>query len=123
MTQRTIASWVIPPASDAAVAARREGVLEVYARPYEVRDPVWCMDEGPRQGLQASRQPIAGTKTPPRRVDDADERAGTARIFMGCAPRSGWRHVAVRARRTTVDWAHEVEACFRTRDAAGEKGR
>jgi len=66
-------------------------------------------------------QPIAGTKTHPRRVDDEYERAGTASIFMFCAPLSGWRQVSVRARRTTGDWAQEVEELFRTRYASVEK--
>jgi hypothetical protein len=122
LTQRKIAYGVIPPASDAECAARMEAVLEVDARPDEVRYPVWCMEEQPRQFLKESRQPIAGTKTHPRRGDDADERAGTASIFLCCAPRSGWRHVSVRARRTTGDWAQEVEELFRTRYASVAKG-
>jgi len=109
LTQRKIAYWGIPPASDAEFAASREAVLDVYARPYDVRYPVLCMDEQPMQLLKESRQPLAGTKTHPRRVDYAYERAGTARIFMCCEPLSGWRQGAVRARRTKVDWAQAVE--------------
>jgi hypothetical protein len=98
-----------------------EAVLEVYARPYDVRYPVLCMEEQAMQFLKESRQPIAGTKTHPRRVDDEDERAGTASIFRFCEPLSGWRHVSVRARRTKGDWAQEVEELFRTRYASVEK--
>jgi hypothetical protein len=99
-----------------------EAVLDVYARPYDIRYPVLCMDEQPIQLLKESRQPIAGTKTHPRRVDYEDERAGTASIFMFCEPLSGWRQVSVRARRTKVDWAQEVEKLLRTRYASVAKG-
>jgi hypothetical protein len=91
---------VIPPESDAEFAASMEEVLNVYARPYDARYPVVCMDEQPIQLLKEVRQPIAATKRHPRRVDYEYERAGTASIFMFCEPLSGWRQVAVRARRT-----------------------
>jgi hypothetical protein len=112
---------VIPPESDAEFAASMEEVLDVYARPYDVRYPVLCMDEQPIQLLKEARQPIVGTKTHPRRVDYEYERAGTASIFMFCEPLSGWRHVSVRARRTKVDWAQEVEELLRTRYESVEK--
>ncbi|OLE31586.1 MAG: transposase, partial [Cyanobacteria bacterium 13_1_40CM_2_61_4] len=116
-----MAYWVIPPESDAEFAASMEEVLDVYARPYDIWYPVLCMDEQPIQLLKESRQPIAGTKTHPRRVDYEYERAGTASIFMFCEPLSGWRQVSVRARRTKVDWAQEVEELLRTRYASVEK--
>jgi len=40
------------------------------------------------------------------RVDHDYARAGLASLFMLFAPQEGWRHVAVRARRTAVDYAH-----------------
>jgi hypothetical protein len=112
---------VIPPQSDAEFAASMEEVLEVYARPYDGRYPVVCMDEQPIQLLKETRQPITGTRSHPRRVDDEYERAGTASIFMFCEPLGGWRHVSVRDQRTKVDWAQEVEELLRTRYASVEK--
>ena len=112
---------MIPPNSDAEFAASMEEVLELYARPYDPRYPVVCMDEQPIQLLKETRQPIAGTKAHPRRVDYEYERAGTASIFMFCEPLSGWRHVSVRDRRTKVDWAQEVADLLRTRYAEVEK--
>jgi len=47
--------------------------------------------------------------------------AGTASIFMFCEPLSGWRQVAVRERRTKIDWAKEVEELLRTRYASADK--
>ncbi len=112
---------MIPPESDAEFAASMEEVLDVYARPYDGRCPVVCMDEQPIQLLKETRQPIAGTQEHPRRVDYEYERAGTASIFMFCEPLGGWRHVSVRPQRTKVDWAREVEELLRTRYAAVEK--
>ena len=121
MTKRKIEYWVIPPNTDAEFAASMEEVLDVYARPYDSRFPVLCMDEQPMQLLKETRPPIAATKRHPRRVDYEYERAGTATVFMFCEPLSGWRQVTVRLRRTKVDWAQEVEALLRTRYALAEK--
>ena len=49
MTKRQIEYWVIPPEADAEFAANMENVLEVYAKPYDPRHPVVCMDELSKQ--------------------------------------------------------------------------
>ena len=121
LTKRKIEYWVIPPKADAEFAASMEEVLDVYARPYDARYPVLCMDEQPIQLLKETRTPIAGTPRHPRRVDYEYERAGTASIFMFCEPLAGWRHVSVRERRTKVDWAQEMEHLLRTRYRSAEK--
>jgi hypothetical protein len=121
MTKRKIEYWVIPPNADAEFAASMEQVLDMYARPYDFRFPVLCMDEQPIQLLKETRVPIAGTKKHPRRVDYEYERAGTASIFMFTEPLSGWRFVSVRERRTKVDWAQEMEQLLATRYASAEK--
>ncbi len=120
MTKRKIEYWVIPPRADAEFAASMEEVLDVYARPYDARYPVLCMDEQPIQLFRETRTPIAATRRHPRRVDYEYERAGTASIFLFCEPLSGWREVSVRDRRTKVDWAQEVERLLRTRYAPAE---
>ena len=121
MTSRKIEYWVIPPQADAEFAASMEEVLDVYARPYDPRHPVLCMDEQPIQLLKETRTPIAGTKGHPRRVDYEYERAGTASLFMFCEPLAGWRQVSVRERRTKVDWAGEVEGLLQTRYPSAEQ--
>jgi hypothetical protein len=63
MTQRKIEYWVIPPNADAEFAASMEQVLDMYARPYDSRFPVLCMDEQPIQLLKETRVPIPGTKS------------------------------------------------------------
>ena len=73
------------------------------------------------QLLKETRVPIAATKHHARRVDYEYERAGTASVFMFAEPLQGWRHVRVRAQRTKVDWALEMEALLRTRDAEAQK--
>jgi hypothetical protein len=121
MTRRKIEYWVIPPEADSEFVAAMEEVLETYAQPYDSRRPVLCMDEQPVQLLKETRVPIAATKDHPRRVDYEYERAGTASIFMFCEPLSGWRQVAVRERRTKIDWAKEIEELLRTRYASADK--
>jgi hypothetical protein len=121
MTRRKIEYWVIPPRADAEFAAGMEQVLDVYARPYDSRFPVLCMDEQPIQLLKETRMPIAGTKKHPRRVDYEYERGETASIFMFTEPLGGWRFVSVRERRTKVDWAREMGQLLAGRYASAEK--
>jgi len=120
MTRKKIEYWVIPPEADGEFVANMEEVLETYALPLDARHPVVCMDEQPIQLLKETRVPVPATKEHPRRVDYEYERAGTASIFMFCEPLSGWRRVAVRERRTKIDWAMEVEELLRTRYASAE---
>ena len=121
MTQRKIEYWVIPPKADGEFVAHMEQVLDTYAKPYDPKYPVVCMDEQPIQLLNETRVPIPATKAHPRRVDYEYERAGTASIFMFTEPLSGWRQVTVREHRTKIDWAKEVEELLRTRYASAEK--
>jgi hypothetical protein len=121
MTKRKIQYWVIPPDADAEFVACMEDVLEIYAQPYDAAFPVVCMDEQPVQLTKETRQPIAATLEHPQRVDYEYERAGTACIFMFAEPKSGWRKVSARPRRTKVDWALEMEELLRTRYVDAEK--
>jgi hypothetical protein len=108
MTNRKIEYWVIPPESDAEFVANKEEVLETYAKPYDPARPVLCMDEQPVQLLKDPREPIPATAKHGKRVDYEYERAGTANIFMFTEPLAGWREVAVRERKTKIDWATEM---------------
>ena len=106
---------MIPPEADAAFAASMEEVLDVYARPYDSRYPVLCMDEQPIQLLKETRVPLAATTQHGTRVDDEYERNGTASLFLFAEPLSGLRQATARARRTKVDWAIEVAQLLETR--------
>jgi hypothetical protein len=108
MTNRKIEYWVIPPEADGEFVAHMEEVLETYAQPYNPEVPVICMDEQPVQLLKETRQPIPATTTHAKRVDYEYERGGTANIFMFTEPLAGWREVAVREKKTKLDWATEM---------------
>ena len=121
MTNRKIQYWVIPPEANAEFVAGMEDVLQIYAQPGDPQHPVICMDEQPVQLLQETRVPLAATKTQAKRVDYEYERAGTASIFMFCAPLLSWREAHVRERRTKTDWAHEVKWLLQTQFPDAEK--
>jgi hypothetical protein len=117
MTKRKIEYWVIPPEQDAEFVACMEEVLETYAKAYDPKHPVLCMDEQPVQLLKETRVPMAATKEHGKRVDYEYERNGTASIFMFAEPLSGFRQATARVRRTKVDWAIEVAQMLDTRYA------
>ena len=123
MTNRKIEYWVIPPEADGEFVAHMEEVLEVYERPYNPAFPVLCMDEHPVQLLKETRSPIPATAKHGKRVDYEYERAGTASIFMFAEPLAGWREVAVRERKTKIDWATEMARLLEGRYAGCAKGR
>jgi DDE superfamily endonuclease len=121
MTKRNIEYWVIPPEQDGEFVACMEEVLETYAKRYDPKHPVLCMDEQPVQLLKETRLPIAATKQHSERVDYEYERNGTASIFMFAEPLSGFRQTTARERRTRVDWAQEVARLMDTRYVACER--
>ena len=121
MTNRKIEYWVIPPEADAEFTASMEEVLETYEKPYDPAIPVLCMDEQPVQLVKEVKTPIKATLQHGKRVDYEYERAGTANIFMFTEPLSGWREVAVRERKTKIDWAIEMAQLLEGRYVACEK--
>lgn len=121
MTNRKIEYWVIPPEADGEFVAHLEEVLETYERPYNPQIPVICMDEQPVQLLKDTRAPIPATITHAKRVDYEYERAGTANIFMFTEPLACWREVAVRERKTKLDWATEMARLLEGRYAKCNK--
>jgi DDE superfamily endonuclease len=121
MTKRKIEYWVIPPEADGEFVAHMEEVLETYEKPYNPAVPILCMDEQPVQLLKETRLPIAATAQHGKRVDYEYERAGTATIFMFAEPLACWREVAVRDRKTKVDWATEMARLLEGRYQACEK--
>ncbi len=85
-----------------------EDVLAVYARPYDPRRPVVCMDEKPYQLLGHARAPIPAAPGRDRREDTEYLRRGTCSIFCWVEPLAGWRHVDAQPQRTRSAWAHQV---------------
>ena len=86
-----------------------EDILDVYARPRDPEVPVVCMDEKPYQLLGHAREPIPATPSSDAKIDSEYVRCGTCSIFVWVEPLAGRRRVAARARRTRIDFAHEVD--------------
>ena len=85
-----------------------EDILDLYAKPYDAKEPVICFDEKSKQLLKDTR-PIQQTKPgKPRRRDHEYERNGTRNIFMAVEPKGGRRETTVTKRRTKRDFAREI---------------
>jgi hypothetical protein len=100
------AYWCIPPEKNAAFVAAMEDVLEVYARPYNPKKPVVCMDEKPYQKLNNVRDPFPVRPGSIEKIDSEYKREGTCSIFIYTEPLSGWRHAEALEHRTKKDWAN-----------------
>ena len=100
---------MIPPKQNAAFVAHMEETLDLYHRPYDPAFPLVCMDEKPIQLILETRIPLPALPGYPLRYDYEYERNGTAVNFLFTEPLAGWRKVNIRARKTSIDWAHEVK--------------
>ena len=87
-----------------------EVVLNLYSLTYDPRYPVICMDEQPKR-LRSDKWPSQPARPGrPATYDYAYVRHGTCTIGMFVEPLGPWRTVSATARRTAVDWAHQVKA-------------
>jgi len=96
--------WCIPKIT-ADFKKKMFDVLEVYARKYDPKYPVVCIDEKLTQLIKDTRTPIAGRAGKPRRVDYEYKRNGTCHLFVAVEPKAGKRKVRVTKRRTKKDYA------------------
>lgn len=101
--------WVIPPEQNGSFVANMEKVLEVYKRPFDLKNPVVCMDESPKQLIAETRVPIPASPGQPERHDYEYRRCGMCNIFIACEPLAGNRMVKVTERKTRQDWAYFME--------------
>jgi hypothetical protein len=83
---------------------RMYDLLALYARPYDPREPVICLDEKSKQLLRETRRPLPAKPATPAKQDHEYERAGTCNIFVAVEPRGQRRLAQVTARRTKVDF-------------------
>ena len=113
--------WRIPPRGSAAFVARMEDVLEVYARPYDPRRPVVCMDETNKQLIGEVREPLPVEPGQPERVEHEYVRNGVAQIFVEVEPLTGRSHVEAGERRTRQDWARWIEGMLERRYPEAER--
>lgn len=92
----------------ARFVSKMEDVLEVYARPYDAKRPVVCLDE---KSKELHGTPHGGHPMQPGRAKRQDyeyTRNGTANLFLALEPLRGWRSVHVTARRTAQDFAERL---------------
>ena len=68
-----------------------------------------CMDETSKQLTKETRRGLGAKPGSFQRYDYEYERNGVCNLFMFYEPFGGWRHVSVTARRTKIDWAHQIK--------------
>jgi hypothetical protein len=83
---------------------RMYDLLDLWARPYDAREPVICLDEKSKQLLKETREPLPAKPGTVAKQDYEYERAGTCNIFVAVEPRGQRRLTQVTARRTKVDF-------------------
>jgi len=86
-----------------------EMVLDVYKRPLDLRYPVVCMDESPKQLISETKVPVPVSSGRPARYDYEYKRCGVCNIFLACEPLAGKRLVTVTENKTRQDWACFLE--------------
>ena len=98
-----------------------EDILEVYARPYNQKLPVVCMDESSVQLIGEVHEPIPAAPGHPELMDDEYVRNGVASIFLEVEPLGGKRKVKITERRTRIDWAHFIKEMLEERYVDAER--
>ena len=83
---------------------RMYDLLDLYARPFRLREPVICLDEKSKQLLKDSRLPLPIRPGMPVRQDYEYVRAGTCNLFVAVEPKGGRRTVLVTDHRTKLDF-------------------
>jgi transposase len=86
-----------------------EDILTLYKQEYDDLYPVVCMDESSKQHLIETRKPLPMEPGKPERYDTEYERNGTSNLFIFFEPLRGWRRIEVTARRTSKDWAYQIQ--------------
>jgi len=113
--------WKIPPDQNASFVAAMEDILEVYARPYNPKVPVVCMDESSIQLIGEVNEPIPATPNHPVLMDNEYVRKGVASIFLEVEPHGGKRKIKITEHRTRIDWAHFIKEMLDVRYAEAER--
>lgn len=88
--------------------ANMENVLDVYKRPFDLKRPVVCMDESPKQLIGETKVPIKMRKKAEKRIDYEYKRNGVCNIFIANEPLAGNRYVKITERKTKKDWAEFI---------------
>jgi hypothetical protein len=85
-----------------------EDVLDVYARPYDPKRPVICLDEGGKELRDTPRGTLPMQAEQPAREDYEYERLGKANLFLWVEPLAGRRRVHVTERHTAYEFAEQL---------------
>jgi hypothetical protein len=85
-----------------------EDMLDVYARPYDAKHPVVCLDETSKELHGTPRGTLPMEPDQPQRQDYEYERHGVCNLFLAIEPLRGRRKVRVTDRRTAQDFAEQL---------------
>ena len=88
---------------------RMYDLLALYAKPYDVTEPVVCLDEKSKQLLQQTRRPLPAAAGQIAKEDYEYRRAGTRNLFVAVEPKGGHREVEVTRRRAKPDFVAFVQ--------------
>jgi hypothetical protein len=102
-----VKSWCIGKPS-AQYVAKMEDVLDVYARPYDAKRPLICLDEASKELHDTPRGTLPMESGQPQRQDYEYERNGVCNLFLAIEPLCGRRKVRVTDRRTAQDFAEQL---------------
>ena len=100
-------SWCIGKPS-AQYVAKMEDVLDVYARPYDAKRPLVCLDEASKELHDTPRGTLAMEPGQSQRQDYEYVRNGVCNLFLSIEPLRGRRKVHVTDRRTAQDFAEQL---------------
>lgn len=85
-----------------------EDILDLNAEPYDPERPKVNFDETNKQLIKETRTPLPPQAGQVAKYDFEYARNGTANLFMFVEPQAGWRHVAVTAQRTKLNFAAQM---------------
>jgi len=104
---------------DEEYIARMEDVLDVYARPYDEKNPVVCVDEKPVALISDTRERILPTKSGDILKKDYEyKRNGSVNVFCAVEPKSGKYINTVTERRCGSDFAKFLNSLSRKYNSA-----
>ena len=99
--------WCIPKLTP-EFTERMEDVLDLYAKPYDSREPVLCFDEKSKELREDTRRKKQAKKGRVRRRDYEYKRNGVGNIFLTVEPKGGYRRTRATKRRKRPDFAKEI---------------
>ncbi len=99
--------WCVPKLDDLYINRMNE-LLDLYALPYNKKEPVICVDEKNLQLLDNVRKPLPLKPGFGIRVDYHYKRKGSTNIFVGLEPKGKTRFLKVSTRKTKRDYAQYI---------------